>query len=108
MVVFSIVFGVIVIVLVIIFLISFYYKNKKKTEEWLNRINEVAYTQIIGSNGGESGTIVTYGKSGANIGGFSTSSSTKFLVVYFSGEREIVTVFDNSKLCKEYLMKLKK
>lgn len=83
-------------------------KNKKKTEERIKRLPEVDFTQIIGSSGGETGSVVTYGNSGANFGAYSSAPTTKFLVVYLNGENEIVSVLDNSKLCKEYLLRLKK
>lgn len=104
----SVVFSVIIIAITIGIVTWFAYKNKRKTEESLKRLPEVDYTQIIGSSGGETGSVVTYGNSGANFGAYSSAPTTKFLVVYLNGENEIVSVLDNSKLCKEYLLKLKK
>ena len=83
-------------------------RNSKKTEERLSRLSEIDYTQIIGSSGGNNGTVYTHGNNGTNIGTYSSPPTTKFLVVYLNGEREIVSVRDNSRLCDEYLLRLKK
>lgn len=82
--------------------------KKRKTEERLQRVSEIDYTQIIGSGGGSYGGVTTFGSAGMNTGSYSSAPVTKFLVVYLNGRQEIVTVNDNSALCKEYLSKLKK
>ena len=54
---------------------------------------------------GESFSVSSSGK--VSSGTFSTTSTTKFLVVYKNGDKDLVTVNDNSRLCKAYLMKIK-
>lgn len=63
-----------------------YYQRDKRIH--MEKVQNIDYTQIIPTGGAAGGT--------------------KFLVVYLSGESELVVVDNNSSLCKEYLQKLKK
>ncbi|MDE6355748.1 MAG: hypothetical protein K2L67_00705 [Clostridia bacterium] len=99
---------IILIVLAIAVSVFLFIRHKQKTDERLSRLHDIDYTQILKSSGGDIGSVTTYGNNGnTNYGSYHTSPTTKFLVVYLNGEREIVTVNDNSRLCQEYLLRLK-
>ena len=100
--------AVLIFVGAIVLIIYCVHKSKVWTEEKIKRLPDIDYTQIIGSGGGESGSVTMHGSAGTNFGSYSSRPTTKFLVVYLNGEQEIVSVDDNSKLCKEYLNRLKK
>lgn len=94
-------------VLLIAFCVFMIIRHRSKTNERLQRLNDIDYTQILKSNGGETGSVTTHQNGNVSYNSFHTAPSTKFLVVYLNGDREIVTVNDNSTLCKEYLLRLK-
>ena len=77
---------IISIILVTGIIIRYYRRYEKKH---LERVANIHYTQILPT------------------GGDNSVSITKFLVVYLSGESEIISVHNNSRLCKEYSQRLK-
>ena len=76
-------------------------KEKNYINELTKRLPYVDYTEIISSSNGVS----TEGISSFN---FNTRATTKFLVVYKSGQKHIVLLDDNSPLFNEYVKLLKK
>ena len=101
------IFVVIFIMILMIILIKIRKKQNKFYLERLERLSDVEWTQILSTNGSNMGSVTMYRKDRVDFGTYSSVEMTKFLVVYFGGEREIVTVRDNSDLCKAYLEKLK-
>lgn len=106
---------VIIIILVAFFCWSFYNSNKKKQKEQdridrlTERLLDVEYTEIIASSNGEGGTVTTFDSNGdVGFGSYGGAPSTKFLVVYKSGEKEIVNLDDRLPLVNEYVRLLKK
>lgn len=88
------------VILIIIFIVLFVmFERKKKRqenawyEELMKKLPDVDYTKIVSSsNGVESGN-----------GIFSSLPKTKFLVVYKSGDKQIVNLRDNVPLFEEYV-----
>ncbi|GEM_PF-4947100 len=103
--------SVIIITMIFSMTIIYIIKNRKEQNKSylkrLERLSDVEWTQILSTNGSNMGSVTMYRKDGADFGTYSSVPMTKFLVVYFGGEREIVEVRDNSDLCKAYLEKLK-
>lgn len=113
-------FGIIMIVsfcavcALIIFLFNLSLNKKKQKEQeridkLTERLPEVEYTEIISSSNGEGGTVTTFDSNGdVGFGSYGSAPSTKFLVVYKSGEKEIVNLYDGIPLVNEYVRLLKK
>lgn len=72
------------------------------------RLPDVEYTEIIASSNG-GGSVTTIDSNGdVGFGSYGSAPSTKFLVVYKSGEKEIVNLYDGIPLVNEYVRLLKK
>lgn len=105
------IFAVISFVLIFLFIYKLYKREKldrEFNEEMMRRLPEVEYTKIISSvvgNTGFVGTVNTDGKVG--IGSYGADATTKFLVVYKSGYKQIVHLKDGIPLFNEYVKLLK-
>ncbi len=84
-------------------------KRKEFNEEMTRRLPEVEYTEIISSSNGGSGTVSTLNSNGGvGFGSYDSRSTTKFLLVYKSGYKQIITIEDRNPLFNEYVALLKK
>ena len=97
-----IILSVILTFLICVLLIVYFVRRKNRLLEKAKHIN---YTKILSSSASDGGVIMM---SNGYMGGYGSFAQTKFLVVYKSGEQEIVTVSDGSKLCQTYLKYLQK
>lgn len=86
-----------------------YKKNKIKefNKEMMRRLPEVEYTEIVSSSNGNNGTVSTFNSDGGIFGSYSSYPTTKFLVVYKSGYKQIVNLRDGIPLFNEYVRLLK-
>lgn len=90
-------------------------QKKEYIKRCLERLPEVDYTIILAASTGAvtQGIVTNVGAGnsgmGSGVGSFSSYSapSTKYLVVYRDGSREIVTIDDSSELGQEYAMRIK-
>ncbi len=104
----TVILNVVVIIGAIVFLICMLYKNKKRDKELMRRLPEVEYTEIISSTNGNNGIISTFNTNGGvGFGSYSSCPTTKFLVVYKSGYKQIVNLRDSKPLFNEYVRLLK-
>ena len=88
------------------------YKQEKREKEglmyYMSRLNEIDYTEIIGSSNGNSGVVTTVNSNGnVGMGSYGSNATTKFLIVYKSGEKEIIQIQDRSPLFPELVKLLK-
>lgn len=84
-------------------------KEKEFDEEMMRRLPDVEYTEIVSSSNGNGGAISTFNSSGGvGYGFYGSQSTTKFLVVYKSGDKQIVNLLDGSQLFNEYVRLLRK
>lgn len=108
-IIFLLVTGVILLVGIIAMFIYMLRARAKKIAELWKRLPDVAYTEIVSSSTGASGSINTYNTKGElSFGSFYSSPSTKFLIVYKSGEKQIVNLGDGTALFNEYVQLLRK
>ena len=107
----GVIFGICILMFILIvgvniFIFGYILKRKKLNDrqniERASRITEVDYTEIIASGNRIDGFISN------GSGSVHSHPSTKFLVVYKNGNREIVNTADGSELCNLYLQLLKK
>jgi len=95
----------------IFFLIFMLHRRKRQDEEFneemMKRLPEVEYTEIVSSSNGNNGTIGTFNSDGG-FGSDSSRPTTKFLVVYKSGYKQIVILRDGIPLFNEYVKLLRK
>lgn len=97
----------------VIFFILMLHKREKQdkefNEEMMRRLPEVEYTEIVSSANGSNGTVSTFNSDGGvGFGSYSSRPTTKFLVVYKSGDKQIVNLRDGIPLFNEYVRLLKK
>ena len=96
---------------VVFFIVALFRKEKKDkefNEETMRRLPEVEYTEIVSSSNGSNGTISTFNSDGGvGYGSYSSRPTTKFLVVYKSGYKQIVNLRDGIPLFNEYVRLLK-
>lgn len=84
-------------------------KEKEFIEEMIRKLPDVEYTEIVSSSNGNSGTIATFNSNGGvGYGSYSSRPTTKFLVVYKSGDKQIVSLRDGIPLFNEYVRLLRK
>ncbi len=84
------------------------HKTKEYYKELTRRLPEVEYTEIVVSSNGSSGSFSTYNTFGGVGGGsYESSPKTKFLVVYKSGYKQVVSVEDKNPLFDKYVLLLK-
>ena len=96
---------------VVFFIVALYIKEKKDkefNEEMMRRLPEVEYTEIVSSSNGSNGNVSTFNShGGVGFGSYSSLPTTKFLVVYKSGYKQIVNLRDGIPLFNEYVRLLK-
>lgn len=106
-----ILFAIIGFGLIIFFITALFKKEKKDkefNEEMMRRLPEVEYTEIISSTSGSNGTVSAFNSDGdMGFGSYSSHPTTKFLVVYKSGYKQIVNLRDGIPLFNEYVKLLK-
>ena len=82
--------------------------DKDFNEEMMRRLPEVEYTEIVSSSNGGSGFVSTFNSDGGVGGGsYGSHPTTKFLVVYKSGYKQIVNLRDGIPLFNENVRLLK-
>ncbi len=83
-------------------------KELEFKKELKRRLPDVAYTEIVSSSNGSNGTVSTLNSNGGvGFGSYRSRPTTKFLVVYTSGYKQIVTIEDGTALFKEYVARLR-
>lgn len=92
----------IVFAIVLMFIVIKHGKRKKNkfTKVMMKKLPNVEYTAIISSSNG-------YCVSNGNNSIYEGGPTTKFLIVYKSGEKEIVTLSDEGPLFNEYVKLLR-
>ncbi len=97
-----------------LFFLFFMLNKRKKQEKEFNeklmkKVPEIEYTEIVSSSNGNNGIISTFNTDGdIGFGSYNSLPTTKFLVVYRSGHKEIVNLRDGTPLFNEYVRLLKK
>lgn len=95
---------IVCLLLIVIFMVWFIctkIKKKKFINEMMEKLPDVEYTAIVSSSNG-------YGVAGnTNYNGGIAKPTIKFLVVYKSGEKQIVTLRDGEPLFNEYTLLLR-
>ncbi len=84
-------------------------KKKAFNDEMMRRLPDIEYTEIISSSNSSRGNVTTFNfNGGVGFGSYGSPATTKFLLVYKSGFKEIVNITDGTPLFNEYVMRLKK
>lgn len=108
----AIIFAIVGFGFVFLFISNLRKKEKQEKEfinEMMKRLPDVEYTEIVSSSNGSNGTVSTFNlNGGVGYGSYSSRSTTKFLVVYKSGDKQIVNLRDEIPLFNEYVRLLKK
>lgn len=107
-----IIFAVVAFGFIFLFISNLHKKEKQEKEfidEMTRRLPDVEYTEIVSSSNGSNGTVSTFNSNGGvGYGSYSSRPTTKFLVVYKSGDKQIVNLRDGIPLFNEYVRLLKK
>lgn len=100
---------VVILVIKIVVAIIRKYRQIEKIKELTIRLPGVEYTEIIVSSNSRKGAFSSANTRGHfNYGTYKSSARTKFLVVYKSGQKQVVELQDDTPLFNEYLQLLKK
>lgn len=83
-------------------------QDREFNEEMMRKLPEVEYTEIVSSSNGNKGTISTFNSDGGvGFGSYNSRPTTKFLIIYKSGDKQIVNLRDGTPLFNEYVNYLK-
>ena len=93
----------------VIFAVYSKQKDKEFNNEMMKRLPDVEYTEIVSSSHGCHGSISVLNSDGeGGYGSYRSCLTTKFLVVYKSGYKQIINLRDGTPLFNEYVNLLKK